>query len=267
MKIRNLKFLNFIIAVILFAFFSSSIFASETKKRFVDDANLLTSSESESLSSKLDEISERQNCDVVIVTEKSIGDKTPEAYADDYFDYNNYGMGKSHDGLLLLVNMEKRDFHISTYGYAITAFKDAGIKHIYEKLTPYLKSKDYSEAFNTFANLCDEFITQSKNSKPYDNKTLPKGEFNNVFWIPISILIGIGIALIVTGIMRQQLKTVAKKANANDYVRKSSVNIRKSRDIFLYSNITRTARPKSSSGSSTHTSSSGRTHGGGGGKF
>lgn len=41
--------------------------------------------------------------------------------------------------------------------------------------------------------------------------------------------------------------------------------------MFLYNTVTRTEKPKSSGinsgGSSTHVSSSGRTHGGGGGKF
>ena len=46
----------------------------------------------------------------------------------------------------------------------------------------------------------------------------------------------------------------------------------KSEDQFLYNIVNKTAKPKETSsssggGSSTHTSSSGRTHGGTGGKF
>ena len=45
--------------------------------------------------------------------------------------------------------------------------------------------------------------------------------------------------------------------------------ITESSDLFLYSSVPRTARPKDNdnSGSSTHESSGGVTHGGGGGKF
>ncbi|WP_449077534.1 hypothetical protein [Ruminococcus sp.] len=52
-------------------------------------------------------------------------------------------------------------------------------------------------------------------------------------------------------------------------MKRGSLNVTESRDLFLYKTFTRTAKPKnnSSSGSSTHTSSSGSTHGGGGGKF
>ena len=50
-----------------------------------------------------------------------------------------------------------------------------------------------------------------------------------------------------------------------------SLHINRSRDIFLYHQVTRTAKPKEESfgggGSSTHTSSSGETHGGSSGSF
>ena len=59
-------------------------------------------------------------------------------------------------------------------------------------------------------------------------------------------------------------------AAASDYVRPGSMNVAYANDVFLYSHVNRTAKPKdndSSGGSATHTSSSGTTHGGGGGKF
>ena len=52
-------------------------------------------------------------------------------------------------------------------------------------------------------------------------------------------------------------------------MKKDSLNVTESADLFLYHNMTRTEKKKESSseGSSTHTSSSGTTHGGGSGKF
>jgi uncharacterized protein len=74
------------------------------------------------------------------------------------------------------------------------------------------------------------------------------------------------VALIVTGKMRSDLVTVRQQVKADNYVIPGSLQLTNSRDLFLYSQVTKTERPKSG-GSSTHTSSSGRTHGGGGGKF
>ena len=56
--------------------------------RLVDNADLLTEEEENLLLARLDEVSQRQQFDVVIVTASSIDGKSPMAYADDFFDYN-----------------------------------------------------------------------------------------------------------------------------------------------------------------------------------
>ena len=73
------------------------------------------------------------------------------AYADDFYDYNGYGYGDSRDGILLLISMEERDWRISTCGYGITVFTDAGQEYISDKFLPYLSDGDYSEAFTKYA--------------------------------------------------------------------------------------------------------------------
>lgn len=45
-------------------------------------------------------------------------------------------------------------------------------------------------------------------------------------------------ALVVTGFMRGQLKTVRRKAAASDYVRPGSMNVAYANDVFLYSHVT-----------------------------
>ena len=62
---------------------------------------------------------ERQSCDVIVVTVASLDGKTAESYADDYFDFNGYGLGQDRDGILLLLSMEDRDWAISTHGFAL----------------------------------------------------------------------------------------------------------------------------------------------------
>ncbi len=86
----------------------------------------------------------------------------------------------------------------------------------------------------------------------------------------ISLAVGILVSLIVTGKMKGKLKTVRMQPAAEEYVRKGSMLVTESSDLFLYSHVDRRAKSKdddSGGGSSTHTSSSGSSHGGGGGKF
>ncbi len=244
------------------------IYAQSQPSRLVDNASLLSDSEKVELETKLDSISKNQECDVVILSTKTLEGKSTTEYADDFYDYNNYGIGENKSGVLLLINMEERDWYISTCGFGITAFTDAGIEYIGNEIKPYLKDSEYSKAFETYAELCDKFITQAKTGEPYDNKNLPKKPFTIVLEIVISIAIGIAIAFTVGAVMKSQLKTVKRKAQATDYVDRDSLNITNSNEMFIFSRINRTAKPKEgNSGSSTHQSSSGTTHGGGGGKF
>lgn len=239
------------------------------KDRVVDDADLLSDSEETALREKLEEIRVRQKMDIVIVTAKTLSGATPADYADDTYDHNGYGYGNDRDGLLLLISMEDRDWYISTTGYGITAFTDAGIQYIGNKIKEHLSDGDYAAAFDTFAELCDDFITKARTEKPYDSGNMPK-EPMKPGWILVAVIAGFILSFITVGAMKGKLKTVRFQPAANSYMKAGSMNITESRDMFLYNTVTRTARPKDSDsggGSSTHTSSSGSTHGGGGGKF
>lgn len=246
----------------------------DTRERVVDMAELLSDSDKTALLSKLDEISERQKLDIVVLTVNTLDGKTPRDYADDFYDYNGYGFGENKDGILLLVSMEDRDWWISTTGYGITALTDAGIEYISKKFLSDLSDGDYAQAFTTYAELCDQFITQAKTGEPYDIGNMPKEPFNIAWNILVAFVIGLVVAFVVTNIMKKQLKTVQLKSEANNYVKSNSMIVTENRDLFLYNQVSRRARPKetdnrsgSSGGSSTHTSSSGSSHGGGGGKF
>ena len=266
----------FTVLFTLFLFMVSSMpsFAAEDMPRLVDNADLLTSSEESTLLSKIDEISERQQTDIVVVTVNTLDGKTPMEYADDFYDYNGYGFGDDADGILLLISMEDRDWYITTTGYGITAITDAGREYISKKFRSDLSKGKYAAAFTTYAELCDEFITQAKTGTPYDVGNLPKEPFDFGMSIIIALVIGLAVAFFVTNIMKKQLKTVQLQYEAKKYIKDNSMNVTEHNDLFLYTHVDRYLKAKDDDskeepkgGSSTHTSSSGRTHGGGGGKF
>lgn len=232
--------------------------------RLVDQAGLLTDREAEKLHAKLDEISERQGLDIVVVTVNSLRGKSAQDYADDYFDYNGY----AKDGILLLIAMNEREWHISTTGYGITVVTDAGLRYMEDQFLEDLSDGEYAAAFTTFADLCDKFTTQANTGTPYDIGNLPKAPLSPI-WILISLGVGLLVAAIGTGVMKSKLKSVRFQPAASNYLRQNSLNITNAQEIFLYYNVSRTAKPQSSSGggSSTHSSSSGTSHGGGGGRF
>lgn len=255
------KMISLLAVLLIFTIFVLPV--SATSPRLADEAGLLSGAECAAIEKQLDALSAQYGLDVVIVTTDTTGSSTPMEYADDYFDYNDY----ASDGVLLLVSMEEGDWWISTTGYGITAFTDAGIAYIGEKIVPYLSNGEYAGAFTAFAQLCDQFLAQAKTGDPFDTHNLPKEPFKFVRNVIVALMIGLAAAFFATGSMKKKLKSVEQKAQADDYVTPGSLQITNSRDFHLYTHIDRREKPKSSSGSSTHTSSSGTTHGGGGGKF
>lgn len=244
--------------------------------RVEDDADLLSNDEEAALRQKLDRISEETNVDVIVHTNYSLGGKTPADYADDYFDYNGYGLGENYDGIIFVLSMEYRDWRISTHGFGIRAFTDKGQELIVEKMLPDLSNGNYYRAFDNFADLSEEYIIQAKTGEAYDVGNMPKRKIT-----PMALLIFLGISLLVGSIaggvyvvaLSSTHKTMKKQKSAGAY-QEGNIQFTNRKDQFITRNITRTRIPKKQNlsgggggGSSTRTSSSGRSHGGSGGKF
>lgn len=241
--------------------FSAPVLAAQEEShpaRLVDDAGLLEASQAQELEEKLDQIIEEYACDVAIITEESIGGMDIQDYADDFFDDYDYGMGEEHSGILLLVTMSEREWWMTTTGDAIDIFTDARQEEISDHFVSYLSDEEYYDGFVEFADLCENTIVQVQT----------EDEDDLLGTVIIAVGIGFVLSLIITGVMRSGMKSVRFKPDAADYLQKGSVRLNRSHDMFLYRQVTKSAKPKNnSSSSSTHVSSSGRTHGGSGGSF
>ena len=246
------RILSFMTILILCLGLAVPAFAEETEgfaneyPRVIDNAELLSTDERELLTSKLDEISTRQKVDVTVATTDTLDGLTVSDYAERFYESHNYGYGPDKDGTILLISMEDHDWYMATYGYAITAFTDAGIQYIGEEMTGDLSDGDFAAAFDIFADECDDFITQAKTGEPYDIDNEPQKPMSWI-WIPISLVAGIVLSLIVVGTMKSKLKTVRFQAAANNYVKAGSMNLTESRDIFLYNTMTKTKKEKNDS--------------------
>ena len=253
------KWITFSMILVLLLSLCLPVFAQQP--RLVDDADLLTDAEEQTISEELDDISQRLEMDVVIVTVNSLEGETATAFADDYFDYNGYGMGTGRDGILFLISMEDRDWAISTSGSGIAAFTDNDQEYIMNGIMSDLSAGYYYDAFRGFISGCDDSYWQTGDEYPDDDDD----SFPFFAYLLISAAIGFVVALIATGVMKGKLKSVRRQVAADNYLRQDSLQITEARDIFLYHTVTQRAKPKETS--STHVSSSGRTHGGSSGKF
>ncbi len=58
------------------------------------------------------------------------------------------------------------------------------------------------------------------------------------------VAVGLLVAFVVTGVLKGQLKTVRWENQAGNYIVDGSFDLTQSTDLYLYRNVTRTARPK-----------------------
>jgi len=229
----------------------------------VDGAGYLDGSEFAELTEKLEAIRQKYDFEVAIVTEVEMSGYDAMSSADDIYDYNGYGGGENDDGIMLYICSSTREYHITTHADGLRVFNENGIDYLKKNIQPCLENNDYYHAIDTFASLSDELLEMAENGKPFNKKQLSTTYI--LFVVGCGLLIPLILAWIMTTIKVGQMKTAVENDYARNYVKPGSKRLDVSRDIFLYSNIVKTEKPKNDSGS--HKSSSGRTHGGGGGSF
>jgi len=268
-----------VLSLILSAGLSLSATQTIPESRIVplvsDNAGLLSESEASNLLSILEEKTQALQCDIAVVTIESLQGYTAQQVADDLYDYCGFGYGANDDGVMFLLAMEEREWYITTYGYPIWALNDSSIQSIGDSVVSYLSNGDYYNAFVKYATVTSEYLRMYRNGDySYDNYGSKQTESDGNGRILVAGIAGFVIALIATSSMKSKLKTVRTKYNAADYITKDSMKITNRSDMFLYRNVTKVRREHDSgshggghSGGSTHTSSSGRSHGGGGGRF
>ena len=229
------------------------VYADFQNPSIVDEAGYLMQSE----------VREKYDFEVAIYTESDMTSSTTEASADDIYDYNGYGAGEDDDGILLYICSDTREYHFTTHGKGLKYFNSNGLKYLESKVVPYLSEDDYYEAFESYIETTDELLEMAKNGKPFNEKQYSVKYLIGV--IIAALLLPLLAAFLMMNKKLKKMKTAVENDCATNYMKPGSMKINVSRDLFLYSRITKTEKAKSSSG--THTSSSGRTHGGRGGSF
>ncbi len=250
---------SLIITAALILSVTSVIFA-EGQNQLLDYADILTEDEETALLELLTQIKNSEGYDIAVVTVKSLDGKSKEAYSDDFYDYNGYGVGSDSSGILLLISMDphNRGFHFTTYGRPDDNITEEEVEYILDDIYTPISNGNYYDACIAFAYSAEQYISQSS-------------EDDNIFAnILISLVIGFILAFITVTVMKGKLKSVRLSDNASQYIVQNSLKLTARSDIYLYKTLNRTPIPRNNSsngGGGSHVSSSGRTHGGGGRSF
>ena len=251
----NRRFLTVVLTVLILCITLIPVSADNAMNKLVDEAGLLSESEAEQISSELDKLNEKYKYDIFIITLASFEGDEPAEKAEVYREYIEF---EYDDVVFLMISMEEgnREIYIFPYGQAKTAFTNDGQDYILDKVAGYLSDGEYADGFKEFTVLCDDFIAKANEGTPYTSSSLPKEPFNVFTSLIVSVAIGFVISFIVVSSMKSKLKSVQRKAAANDYLKQGSLMVYNQRDYFLYRTVNRVKKANSSSSGGGHTTSS-----------
>lgn len=259
------KLILTLLAVLLSALVTVSVSAAGLY--VYDTANILPGSDEMDLNEKLEGLSERYSFDFYVATVDSTEGTAGQQYADGLYEYLVSNMGARSDGILLLWVTSESAAYITTTGYGTYAFTDAGLDHVFDQISASLRSRDFTGAFNRFADTAADLVDRAKAGNRYTGAS--EGGSSRRGANPLSVLFGSALvgfipAGIVTGSWKSRLKSVHRQTGASVYTVPGSLVVRKDRESFLYNEVTRT---KKVSGTTVHKSASGQEHGGASRKF
>lgn len=267
------------------------------EEKVYDFADILTDSEEVEIKNKIDEFIAATNFDLAVVTlaQNTANDYFDRVFADDFYDYNDFGKDMEYrSGICLLIDIRNdvsgnRYVYISTTGNAILSYDDARISDIVDDIIIGFQNSSSSEL-----NYFDGVIRGINTLKFYEELGIPSSNLDayidengdyqyeagryrrSLPWqdklvqgLGWDIVIAFVVMLIFNGINSSKLKNVSIATNAKDYLKEESIKFTNSKDDFLstYTSSYKIESSSSGGGSSTHHSSSGGSHGGGGGHF
>lgn len=243
----------------------------DAKEKVYDFADLFDDNQEKELFKSINKYIEATNMDLAVVTISYNNKHNASVYSDDFYDYNDFGIGPNNSGLLFLIDMDTREIYFTTTGDAIAVYTDYRKNAILDKVFRYMSDERYYEGTNIFINAILSYSSIESSSD--SNYTINNDGMlvkDNSFLIGVFIFALIGTIVIIL-IMAYLNKTVHKANSSRSYLNNSTMRVNKVRDLFVGSHVSKVSLPSDSSsgigGSSTHSGSSGISHGGGGHKF
>lgn len=216
------------------------------------------------LEARASDISQRHGCGVYAAfvddfTEYGGGN---DVYKTTYQLYHasELGMGADRDGIIILLSMDDRNYAMFVYGdHAEYAFDRYGQKELEDAFFGYFGDNDWYGGVSHYLDTCDEYLTRAEEGKPVRKNTLPM----YLIVVAASCAIAGGICLM----LKWQMKTVHKKAEANEYVAAGGLNLTKQYDRYTHTTETRRKIHDDSDSDSGTSSCSGGGGSGRSGKF
>lgn len=259
------------LALLLTACFAVTAFAAPTD-HVTDEAGLFTDEQRQALEQRAAAISEEYDFGVYIVTLGDFQDYTNssnfEKFAVRYYDDHEFGFGEDRGGTMLMLSMAQRDYDLDFNSKrANTIFTEAGRDWMENRFLLHFRGDDYYSGFSEYLNTCEEYLEAARSGEPVGQGMRSSADDKKLS--PAIALIPGAIAALLVGLLTSApMHSAGVKRDADQYMVRGSLNLRRRSDMFLHRSVSRRPRQTQSSGSSggSHHYSSG-SHSGRSGKF
>ncbi|MBR3423421.1 MAG: TPM domain-containing protein [Clostridia bacterium] len=258
-------------------------FHGENLPYVVDDADIMTDAEEAQLSAKIGSIVEKYGIGYVAFTDDDLHGLSPEYYSSDFLHFNGYGTGDEYGAVtfFLCFDPDDRCWRTTAINSCEDYFTEEIMYEIDETVDSAIRSGDYYDAFMLHANYVEDLfeeIATTENWTPedhdfkytyededdydpyYENYGYRNGRSKEGPSAVTVVGAGLIVGLIGGGIrvasLRKKMK-INPPRTANNYLIYDSYIVRDRRCDYLYTTVTRHAKPQN-----TSSSSGGGSHGG-----
>lgn len=242
----------------------------------LDEAQLLTESEEQTLLTTIESVAQTYDCGVYIVTVEDFwqyGDSPYSAAVELYIGQMAQG-GVSDNGILLLLSMADRDYSIITYGSEAEAvFTDRTLSAIEENFLECFRYDLWHNGFERYVTDCAAeweayvAVMDTQVGKAYRESGVSAlvqdvqgraAYYAPELWLIVAV-VSCAISLTVCLVMRAGMRTARWRAEATEYIEAGGVRLHVKQDRFTHTTRQVIHHPKSNG------SSGGGSRGGGGG--
>lgn|GEM_PF-2544755 len=216
-------------------------------------------------------------CDIVVLTVNDLAGQTAKEYVESVYSSGAYLHGVDHDKIVMVVDRAASKCYCVTGGNASEYFSDADLSAMEADVASRLTGGAALEAFKGFCNTAYGQI-RAYYENQFNTGPTPAPRQTRIlsgFRALVSAFIGMIAGLGTGKSLKSQLRSVGQQESASDYLVRDRMQLTDQQDLYLYANVSKSARVSESRGSSSggghsggsHFSSGGASHSGHGGKF
>ena len=217
-----------------------------------DEADILSDDQEAELQQQAEEIADAWDCGVYFISIDDFSetgeDDAYEAAKTLFIDWE-LGLGEDGSGVLLMMSMNNRKMALIAHGYGNAAITDSKNQAIRDTIKVSFKNDDWYQGVSDYLSEADSYLRYAREEGITEEDTVVYTEAPAGFrllGIVICFLLALLGASLVTGALKGQLKSVAKKAEAVGYESAGALNLRVREDRYTHTTTSRVYSPESS---------------------